>query len=335
MTAPRFSVIVPAWDAAATLDTALRSVARQSVSDWECIVVDDGSKDGTADRAAEAAARDARFRVHRQPHRGVVAALNRALAICRGRYVARLDADDWMHRRRLALQGQLLDERSELDAVGCWVRYFPRRRLGPGMIAYEAWLNSIEDEDGVRRELFVECPVAGPAILARREPLQELGFHADRWPEDYDLILRFVTGGRRIGMVPRRLLGWRYRDESLSRTGTDFQQDRFTACKAAYLASSFLSESRDYVLWGYGGTGKSLRQALLEHGKLPSAVVEVHPGRLGNRIQGAPVVAPYQLRDLPRAPIVVSVAGAGARRVIRAALGDMGFQELRDFVCAA
>ena len=63
--------------------------------------------------------------------------------------------------------------------------------------------------------------------------------------------------------------------------------------------------------------------------------MELHPGRLGQTIHGAPVVGPDTLPGLPRRPLVASVAGAEPRARIRAALAEMGFEELRDFVVAA
>ena len=64
-------------------------------------------------------------------------------------------------------------------------------------------------------------------------------------------------------------------------------------------------------------------------------MVELHPGRLGQVIDGAPVVPPERLPDLPRLPLLVSVAGVGPRALIREALGAMGRVEGRDFFCAA
>ena len=136
-------------------------------------------------------------------------------------------------------------------------------------------------------------------------------------------------------MVPRRLVGWRDTPGRLSRTHDAYSDAAFTACKAEHLAASFLADTPQYVLWGYGGTGRALRAALAEHGRHPSHIVELHPGRLGQQIHGAPVVAPEALRALHGRRIVASVAGAGPRRQIRRALAEMGFEELRDFVCAA
>jgi len=64
-------------------------------------------------------------------------------------------------------------------------------------------------------------------------------------------------------------------------------------------------------------------------------IVELHPGRLGNRIHNAPVIRPEDLVRVPRQPVVVSVAGAQARHEIRQVMARLGFVELRDFVCAA
>jgi hypothetical protein len=89
------------------------------------------------------------------------------------------------------------------------------------------------------------------------------------------------------------------------------------------------------VLWGYGATGRQLCRALAERGKQPSHIVELHPGRLGQIIHGAPVIAPAALTGLRELPVVVSVAGQQARAEIRAALDGMGFRQLDDYLCCA
>jgi hypothetical protein len=139
-------------------------------------------------------------------------------------------------------------------------------------------------------------------------------------------------------VVPEKLLAWRDGPARLSRTSPAYAQSAFTACKAAFLAEGFLAAHERYALWGYGGTGRSLARALSSRGKRLARVVELHPRRLGQRIHGAPVVPPEALRDDASAralPLLVSVAGAGPRSEIRAALAALGYAELRDFLCAA
>jgi hypothetical protein len=215
------------------------------------------------------------------------------------------------------------------------VRIFPRRLVGPGLREYENWLNAVDAPQTLRREAFVECPVAHPTLAIRRERLRELRYREMGWPEDYDLVLRLLEGGHEIGMLPRRRLLWRHGPSRLSRNAPDYAPERFTECKAHFLARSFLAGAERFILWGYGGTGRALCSALERHGKRPSQILEVHPGRLGNRIRGAPVLPPDALPRLPRAPLLVSVAGAGPRDEIRAALDDLGFIETSDYVCCA
>ena len=136
-------------------------------------------------------------------------------------------------------------------------------------------------------------------------------------------------------MVPRRLLCWRDSPQRLSRIDARYGLDRFTACKAAFLAAGFLADTDAYILWGYGHTGRQLHRALRHHGKRLAAVIDVHPGRLGNSIDGAPVLPYEQLSSRRSHRLVVSVAGARPRAAIRAALAQMGWQEGSDFICAA
>ncbi len=332
---PRVSILLPAFNAAATLPVALRSVQRQIERRWECVVVDDGSDDDTLAHARRFAEGDARFTVVSMPHRGLVAALNSGIEYCRAPIVARMDADDLMHRQRLAAQLERLEAQPELVAVGCHVRLFPRAALRAGLRAYERWLNGIDSARRVREEAYVECPIAHPTLMVRRGVLARLGYRDCGWPEDYDLILRLITHGDDIGVVPRRLLCWRNGPDRLTWSGAQYGLARLMACKAAFLAAHFLAGTDTYILWGFGDTGRALQRALRQHGKRPSHVVEVHPGRLGNVIHGAPVVGYEQLPQLPRRPVVVSVAGEGARRQIRDVMAIMGFREIADFVCAA
>jgi glycosyltransferase involved in cell wall biosynthesis len=331
---PRVSVLLPARNAAATLAPCLRSLRRQTFPDWECLLVDDGSADSTRTIALETSARDPRFHVLSIPHSGLIAALNTGLRRCRGQYVARMDADDVMHRDRLAAQIRMLETDRDLAGVGCHVRIFPRAAMSPRRREYETWLNGLRSADDVARDAFVECPVAHPSLMMRRE-MAALGYRDCGWPEDYDLILRALRAGLRVGIVPRRLLGWRDGRDRLSRTDPRYALRRFVACKAHHLASAFLHAREEYILWGYGGTGRVLRRALAELGKTPSHIVEVKPSRLGRLIHGAPVIPPEALPELRGARVVVSVARVGPRTEIRRALSAMGFLEGTDYVCAA
>ncbi len=336
---PRVSVLMPVQNAEATLAQCLGSIRRQRGVDWECIAVDDGSTDASRSCLARAAALDPRVRVVSQPAAGIVAALNHGLTLCRGEYVARMDADDIMHRDRLRLQALALDMAPSLAGVGCHVRIFPRGQLLAGRREYEHWLNSLGSPTDVLRDAWVECPLAHPSLMLRRTLWGQYPYREQGWPEDYDLVLRLLGDGHSLGVVPRRLLCWRDGSRRLSRVSKAYSIDRFTACKAHFLARSQLARHDRYILWGYGKTGRNLARALAAHGKHPIAIIEVHSGRVGQRILGVPVISPADLgafyAQAGPFPIIASVARPGPRGEVRAALDRLGLVELRDYVCAA
>ena len=155
--------------------------------------------------------------------------------------------------------------------------------------------------------------MAPPTLMLRREVADAFGYRDQDWPEDYDLVLRLLAAGHAIGIVPRRLLAWRDGATRLSRTHPRYGLDRFTACKAAFLASGLLARDDHYVLWGHGPTARALKKALAESGKRPSATVDVHPRRQGQTIDGAPVIAPQDLGAWRALPLVSSVARSLAK----------------------
>ncbi len=332
---PKISILLPVRDAERTLKTTLSSISRQRMDEWECLVLDDGSKDRSLEIARAAADRDPRFRVHPGEARGLIHTLNEGLKWAESDLIARMDADDWMHRDRLLAQSSLLESHLELDAVGCFVRTFPRQSLQDGRRRYEEWLHSLTDPETLWRNRFIECPVAHPTLMIRREKLLELKYHDRGWPEDFDLMLRLLRKGPCVGMVQKRLLGWRDQPERLSRVDTRYALAEFTRCRAWHLSEDFLAAHSTFSLWGHGRTGRALRKALETLGRTCSMIVDVHPRRIGESIRGALVISPDALPTHIQDPMIVSVAGAGPRKEIRTALAAKGYREGIDFVCAA
>ncbi|RIK93908.1 MAG: glycosyl transferase family 2, partial [Proteobacteria bacterium] len=300
-----------------------------------CVQFTPQERDATRAIAEACARRDPRFRVVATPARGLVAALGEGLAHCRGRFVARMDADDVMHRDRLAAQAAALEGDASLAAVGCHVRLFPRAALADGLRDYERWLRAIRSARDVARERFVECPLPHPTWLLRREVAARLGWRDRGWPEDWDFLLRAHEAGLAFGVVPRRLLAWRDGPSRMWRTHPAYARERFVACKAHFLASGPLRHTRAYLLWGHGETGRALRRALEAEGKRAAAIVEIHPRRVGQTIAGAPVVRPESIPSLPRLPLVASVSGPAARAEIRRFCARLGWRDGVDYWVAA
>lgn len=333
MSTPLVSVLLPVWNGEEYLEEALASLSGQTFQDQEILVVDDGSTDRTPLILRDWAARDPRFRVHSMEHRGIVAALEVARSHARGRYLARMDADDIAEPERMERQLELMEAEPHLVGVGCHARYFPREAVKEGALRYEAWLHSIRSPADLDRDLYVECPLAHPTFFLRAAAVEAAGGYQDRgWPEDYDLLLRLRSMGP-LSVVPEVLLHWRDRPERLSRTGSAYSESAFRQCKLHYLLDSY--PDRPLVVWGAGPVGKAFARGALAMGREVTAFVDLDPRKIGQEIHGATVVAPADVKELKGALCLAAVGQSGARAEIREALRDMGWEELVDFVAVA
>jgi len=119
---PPLSVVIPVRNGGHDFERCLRGLRASSWTDFELVVVDDGSTDGTAERLARLT--DPRIRLIRRSHEGRVAALNHAIGLARGRYLANLDADDVALPGRLALPARFLDEHPDVAVVGSAIQPF-------------------------------------------------------------------------------------------------------------------------------------------------------------------------------------------------------------------
>lgn len=330
------SVLLPIRDGIHFAATALRSLSAQTFRDFEVVAVDDGSSDGTFDLLRAYAATDPRVQVIRQPPRGIVAALETARRRARAPLLARMDADDVALPERLARQVERLDSDPSLAVVGCGVRIVPREGLTDGRLGYEAWLNGLRDAAALHRDLFVECPLAHPTFVMRREAVEAIGGYREAGvPEDYDLLLRLWEAGGRLGTVPEILLEWRDRPDRLSRTDSSYSPGAFRRLKVEVLSRTLLRRCRGTVVWGAGPTGKAFCRALQEASVPVRAFVDPDPGKVGQEIHGAPVVLPEAVGAFRGALLLGAVSGPGPREEVREAATEAGFREGTDFVAVA
>lgn len=336
MTAPAVSVLLPVRDGEAHLEEALASLAAQTLDDFEVVAVDDGSTDATPEIFRSWAASDSRIRVERQERAGIVEALERARSRARGRYLARMDADDVAAPERLRRQLELMRRRPDVVLSGTLVRYFPRERLTDGGRRYERWINALREPGPIERDLFVECPIPHPTFFARTGAVAAVGGYRDRpVPEDYDLVLRLWEAGGRFAKVPEPLLRWRERPDRLSRTDPAYSRDAFRRLKVEVLRRTLLPGRDGAVVWGAGPTGKAFAVELRRQGVALRAFVDVDPRKVGQEIHGAPVVDPDGVDRFAGALVVAAVAQPGARGEIREGLRRSGRAELEDFVAVA
>lgn len=337
---PVVSVLLPCYNAEKTIDETLESLARQSLTDFELVAVDDGSSDKTLERLKYWSVQDARFRHIPRLHGGVVAAANAGLAACTAPYIARMDADDHAHPDRLAQQAAYLDSHPQVAVVGSLVRAFPDEDVRAGYRVYIRWLNSLVTDEDIRREMFVESPLANPSTMLRRDWFKKMGGYQDfDWPEDYDLWLRMYLAGAKFAKVPAVLLEWRDHPDRITRTDGRYSVENFLRAKAHYLALGPLQDRDAVIVWGAGMMGRRLGKQLQKN-QIPLTVfVDIDPKKIGRTRRGKPIIAPDDLLDwwgrFENPALLAAVGARGARDLIRARLVKMGLIEGQDWWGAA
>jgi glycosyltransferase involved in cell wall biosynthesis len=205
-------VVLAVRDGVRWLPESVDSILGQSYPDVELVVVDDGSRDGSADWVA--GRRDSRLVLLRNERsEGLSAALNRGLAAVSGDYVARMDADDAAHPERLRIQVGVLERRPDVGLVGSRIETVDESGRPhatsfdpPEGEALVAW-----------RLLLFSNPVCHPTVLFRRSLLREVGGYDTSLTtsQDRDLWSRMLLVSRIVN-VPERLVRYRVHANSVS-----------------------------------------------------------------------------------------------------------------------
>lgn len=334
MRTPLVSVVLPARDAAATVDRAVASVVAQTFTDFELLAIDDGSRDETAAVLQGWARRDARVRVLRTGGLGLVGALQLGLAEVRGPLLARMDADDESLPARLAASVAALEREPELAGVGTGVDIVRfDRPPSPNLQAYGRWLSSLTTPALLARERFVESPLCHPSVTLRTAVLRAVGGWRDEpVPEDWELWLRLVEARHALRCLPETLHRWTDHDRRLTRTDARYSLARHLDLKADYLARTLAG--RPLAIFGVTDTGRGLGRRLAARGLEVRRYVELAPRKVGQRVDGVPVVHLEQA-PLDDAHALLCVAAKGVREDLRGWLGARGRAEPRDFTACA
>lgn len=208
---PEFSILIAAFNAAATIRATLDSLVDQTESRWHACVVDDGSSDDTFEIAREYARRDSRFTVLRQPNAGTGAACNRAARESTAEYLCILDADDVYKPTYLERQKAFVCAHPGFDIYSCTADAIMEsgdiRPYDPGRYPHEVCSLGIGDLVKMNRILY--------AAVVRAASFGSVGgFRESVYVEDYDLWLRMLAHGASHIHNPESLVLYRVRSDA-------------------------------------------------------------------------------------------------------------------------
>ncbi len=215
---PLISVILPVWNGERYLVEAIESILGQTFADFELLITDDGSTDRTPAILRQFESSDPRVRILWQEHRGMVPSLNLAIAEARGKFLARMDADDVALPERFARQVAYLEANPGCVAVGTAMLVIDPE----GAPIYTQEVET--DSETLVANLLGLNPkpksgLAHPTVLMRREAVNAIGGYRKEYEsiEDIDLWLRLAERGL-LGNVPAVLLKYRLHENSVSHT---------------------------------------------------------------------------------------------------------------------
>ena len=245
VSAPLVTVMMPVYNGKAYLREAIDSVLAQTLTDWELLLIDDGSTDGSVDFIGEHYT-DARIRVlANDRNRGVAYTRNAGIDAARGEFLAWLDSDDIMSPDRLQSQVAYLHRRPELGACGTWIR-----RFGAG----RAFSSRQPESPEIVRGLLLFTPIVPNAtVMLRLALVRQFGLRYDHGlpiAEDYDFVLK-CSQHFSIGILPRVLYSYRVAENSLTQRLDQEEESAFAISKIVH--------GRALAKFGISATDEELR----------------------------------------------------------------------------
>lgn len=245
---PLVSVLIAVYNSAPYLPAAIESVLSQTLTNFECLLIDDGSTDRSWQILQTYAAQDARLRIFRQENQGIARTRNRLLAEARAELIATMDADDIMLPDRLRRQVQFLEDHPEVVCVGGALDWIDRRGRVLGHCPMPL-------DDAEIQELLLGgvSLLHHPCTMARRSVLLQSGGYDPtlKASVDLDLWLRLGELGQ-LANLPDTVLQYRLHADSITQAQQQRQaQDALTACQRAWqrrgIQAVFIRQPADHL----------------------------------------------------------------------------------------
>ncbi len=277
---PKISVILPFFNAERTLVRSMESISSQSYENFECILINNNSRDKSSKLAEEYCKLDSRFKLLHEQNQGVVFASNKGSKAAEGDFICRMDADDELVSDSLLNRSAYMESHPDTDVSCGLVEYVPHHDNTKGFQRYVDWSNSILSYEDILLNRFAESPVVNPTAMWRKHiGLRHGMYRYGDFPEDYELWLRWLDQGVKIHKLNETVLRWYDSDERLTRTSAFYSDKAFFKVKAVYLAKWLKKNISFYPeVWVWGASRRSRRWSryLKDEGVRIRAYIDIH-----------------------------------------------------------
>jgi len=216
---PKISVLMPAYNAEKYIGDAIESILNQSFTDFEFIIIDDCSTDCTWEIIQEYAKKDERIvSVKNNENLKISKTLNRGIRLAKGKYIARMDADDWSYPDRLQKQIKYMDSNPQVGISGGSMEVCDNNLKKISSRTY-----NLKDEE-IRKNIFRYSPFSHPLVIYRSDIIKNINYNTYLYDaEDYDLYFRIGLEGK-FGNIKDNLLKLRVNSQSVSQTNASRQE---------------------------------------------------------------------------------------------------------------
>ncbi len=332
MQKPLVSILIPFKNTECFLVDCLESIEQQTYNNWELIIVDDSSTDGSYDIVREFAKKNSRIRLLKNSGRGIIEALQLAFRHSKGQFITRMDSDDVMHPEKLEVLANNLLEYGEGHVALGLVNYFSEKGIKEGYKSYEVWLNNLTKKGHNYSEIYKECVIPSPCWMVYRTDFINCdAFNPNIYPEDYDLAFRFYKHNYKCIPCEKVIHHWRDYSYRTSRTHVHYAENHFIGLKLRYFLELDYIKNKNLILWGAGSKGKKIAKTLIEK-DVPFEWICDNPNKIGRDIYGK-ILKPFSdLTTIQNPQSIISVANKDAQNAIKNYMRKIKMQPLQDYI---
>lgn len=230
---PEISVIMSVYNGETYLREAIESVINQTFHNWELVIINDCSTDATGEILAEFSSKDERIKVYtNEVNLKLPTSLNKAISLCSGKYIARMDADDICIPDRFEKQYKFMEENKDVALSSC------RFMTVKNGVYMSGGAGGRCDNDTLKAMLLVTNPILHPGVIAKAEVMKKFNYDTSlTCTEDLELWTRMAMEKQKMEIIPECLLIYRLHDKQITSTTLERQHTEVLKIQNKYYAS--------------------------------------------------------------------------------------------------